>query len=157
MGALFADGKEKRHLGLIETYPHERQLQLTVRGPAPHNFFALMRDGLELTLARFPGLKIKRTIPCTGHDEEGCPYEFDFEKLQKAIKREKPVVEVQCQETFENVSVAELMFGLHWRTQDAVIMRIDEMEDKVVGGQEKIFTELFCLEYQRYLPLKTIL
>ena len=142
MGALFADGKEKRHLGLIETYPHERQLQLTVRGPAPHNFFALMRDGLELTLVRFPGLKIKRTIPCTGHDEGGCPYEFDFEKLQKAIEREKPVMEVQCQETFENVSVAGLMFGLHWRTQDAVITRIDVMEDKVVGGQELIITEL---------------
>jgi len=142
MGALFADGEEERHLGLIETYPHERQLQLTVRGPAPQNFFALMRDGLELTLARFPGLKIKRTIPCTGHDEGECPYEFDFEKLQKAIEREKPVMEVQCQETFENVSVAELMFGLHWRTQDAVITRIDEMEDKVVGGQELILTEL---------------
>jgi small GTP-binding protein len=142
MGALFADGEEKQHLGLIETYPHERQLQLTVRGPAPHNFFALMRDGLELTLARFPGLKIKRTIPCTGHDEGGCPYEFDFEQLQKAIEREKPVMEVQCQETFENVSVAGLMFGLHWRTQDAVITRIDEMENKVVGGQELIITEL---------------
>ncbi|NIP41906.1 MAG: GTPase, partial [candidate division Zixibacteria bacterium] len=58
LGALFADSEEEQHLGLIEAYPHEKIVRLTVRGPAPHNFFTLLRDGLELTLARFPGLKV---------------------------------------------------------------------------------------------------
>lgn len=142
MGALFADNSERRHLGLIQADGHERQLQLTVRGPAPHNFFALLRDGLELTLARFPGLRIKRTVPCPGHDGGGCLHEFDFAKLQKAIERDAPVMEVQCQDAFENVSVPRLLFGLHWSTEGNVISRIDELEEKVMGGQEAILTEL---------------
>lgn len=142
MGALFADSSEQRHLGLIEAYPYERHLQLTVRGPAPHNFFTLLRDGLELTLRRFPGLKIKRTMPCPGHDGGQCLHEFDFAQLQKAIESDKPVMEVQCQETFENVSVSGLLFGLHWKTESKVISRIDELEEKVISGQEEILTEL---------------
>ena len=39
-----------------------------MRGPNPHNFFTLLRDGLELTLRRFPGLNIDRRVPCPGHD-----------------------------------------------------------------------------------------
>ena len=142
MGALFADNTEQCHLGLVEAYPHERYLQLTVRGPAPHNFFALLRDGLELTLRRFPGLKIKRTVPCPGHDGGQCKHEFDFAQLQKAIEREKPVMEVQCQEAFENVSVTGLLFGLHWSTEGKVISRINELQEKVINGQHEILTEL---------------
>jgi len=142
MGALFADSKEERHLGLIETHSHERQLQLTVRGPAPHNFFALLRDGLEVTLKRFPGLEIKRTIPCPGHDGGECIHEFDFGQLEKAVERDKPALEIQCPEAFKIVAIPGLIFGLHWSTQDAVITRIDEMEGNVVGRQEKILTEL---------------
>jgi internalin A len=142
MGALFTDNNQQSHLALIEAYPYERYLQLTVRGPAPHNFFALLRDGLELTLARFPGLKIKRTVPCPGHDGGQCAHEFDFAKLQKAIERDKPVMEVQCQEAFENVSVTGLLFGLHWSTESKVISRIDELQEKIIDGQQEILTEL---------------
>jgi small GTP-binding protein len=142
LGALFADSKEERHLGLIEAYPHEKIVRLTVRGPAPHNFFSLLRDGLELTLARFPGLRVKRTIPCPGHDGGECMNEFDFGQLQKAIERAEPVMEVQCQEAFVNVSVPGLLFGLHWKTEGNVITRIDELEEKVITGQENIITEL---------------
>jgi len=127
MGALFADGEEERHLGLIETYPHDRYLRLTVRGPVPQNFFVLLRDGLELTLKRFPGLKIKRIMPCPGHEGKECNHEFDFRQLEKAVERKKPTLEIQCPETFKNVSVPGLLFGLHWSTQSAVITRIDDL------------------------------
>lgn len=140
-GALFADD-QKRHWGLVEAYPHDRYLQLTVRGPSPHNFFVLLRDGLELTFARYPGLEITRTIPCTGHEGEECNYEFDVRSLQKAIEKDNPVMEVQCQETLESVSVVELLFGLDWRTQESVIRRIGELEAVVVAGDKKILTEL---------------
>ena len=46
-GALFADNKEGRHLGLVEAHPHDRYVKLTTRGPVPYNFFGLLRDGLE--------------------------------------------------------------------------------------------------------------
>jgi small GTP-binding protein len=141
-GAMFADGKENRHLALVESYPHDRYLRLTVRGPAPQNFFTLLRDGLELTLARFPGLRIIRSIPCPGHDAKQCCHEFDFSQLEKAVERRKPPLEIQCPESFEYVSVPGLLFGLHWSTEGNVIDRIDELKDKVVLGQEKIRTEL---------------
>jgi len=140
-GALFADSPEHRHLGLIEAYPHERYLRLTVRGPAPHNFFVLLRDGLELTLARFPGLEPKRTVPCPGHDGGTCAHEFDFGQLQKAIERDKPVMKIQCSEAFEYVLVSDLLFGLHWKTEDEVIKRVDDLESEIIRDLGVILTE----------------
>ena len=107
-GALFADGPAREHLALVQADPHARNICLTVRGPAPHNFFALLRDGLELTMARFPGLPVQRLVPCPGHNAEPCPYEFDFANLDRAIKREKPVEELQCPVGLEMVSVQGL-------------------------------------------------
>lgn len=77
-GALLAD---RHHLGLIQALPEERRLILAVRGPYPHNFFTVLRDGLELTLQRQPGLQIKRQVPCVGHHGQfqpdwKCPYLF---------------------------------------------------------------------------------
>jgi len=137
-GALFADGEERRHLALVRALTHDREIQLTVRGPCPHNFFVLLKDGLELTLARFPGLKIERTMPCPGHDSESCDHEFDYRNLQRAIEKKPPAAFIQCPTSLEMVSVPGLMFGLHWSTRDAVLERIDSLEDRVLGGQEEI-------------------
>ena len=138
MGALFADGKERRHLGLIEAYEYERYLRLTVRGPMPHNFFALLRDGLELTLARFPGLEIRRTVPCPGHDGRKCVNEFDVEQLEGAFKEN--VTDIPCPETHfkKTVSVPEMLFGLHTEQYDPVLQRMEKMEAKLAAGHENI-------------------
>jgi small GTP-binding protein len=141
MGALFTDS-EKQHLALIEAYPHDRYLRLTMRGPAPHNFFALLRDGLELTLERFPGLKIKRTMPCPGHDGNKCSHEFDYGQLEKAVEKDKPALEIQCPESFQCVSIPSMLFGIHWSTDGIVNDRIDTLENRVVAGQDEILTEL---------------
>lgn len=137
--------EEQKHLALVQALPHERYLQLTVRGPTPYNFFALLKDGIELTLRRFPGLRIERLIPCPGHNHEPCPYEFNYAHLQKAIERTPPVVDIQCPESFEHVSVPYLLFGLHWRTQDAVLKRIETLETTVVGKQDELLAELQAL------------
>jgi len=142
MGALFADGTERRHLGLIEAYPHDRYLRLTVRGPVPQNFFVLLRDGLELTLTRFPGLKIKRTIPCPGHAGRECEHEFEFVHLIDAVSDKEPVLEFQCPKSRRFVSVTKLLYGLDILTQNEVIKRIDALHAAVVAGDERIFTEL---------------
>lgn len=151
-GALFADGPERRHLGLIQAFPHDRYLQLTVRGPCPQNFFALLRDGLELTLERFPGLKIERLVPCPGHDGNECPFEFNLAHLERAISSKPPVLEIQCQERFKSVAVPLLLFGVDWPMEpvpspphagfDAVLARLDRMEDRLVKGQEVVVGEL---------------
>jgi Leucine-rich repeat (LRR) protein len=111
-GALFADGPEQKHLGLIQAFPHDRFIKLTARGSIPHSFFALLVDGLEVTLRRFPGLRINRKIPCPGHEGEACTHEFELTNLQRAIERKPPVLEIQCPVSFENVPVPGLLFGL---------------------------------------------
>jgi small GTP-binding protein len=124
-GALFGDDRQTpNHLGLVQAYPHDRYLLLTVRGSAPQNFFALLRDGLEVTFARFPGLGIARKVPCCGHDGEACPHEFDLKQLEKALTRTPPVNEIQCPEAFENVPIAKLLFGID---RDTTQQRLDEL------------------------------
>ncbi len=148
-GALFGDEPEQpKHLALVRSYPHERYLELAVRGPYPHNFFALLRDGLELTLARFEGLRdaIQRTVPCPGHDGEDCPFRFDYRHLERALERDPPAEEIQCQESLELVSVPGLMYGLHWETQGEVMGRLDQLEinvkEAVAGSRDAVLDEL---------------
>jgi len=50
----------------------------------PANFFALLKDGMEYILGRFPGLEIQRLVPCPGHGGSPCDYEFDLVNLEKA-------------------------------------------------------------------------
>ncbi|MFC1713002.1 COR domain-containing protein, partial [Candidatus Poribacteria bacterium] len=159
-GALFAYDKERKHLALAQALLHDRYLQLTVRGPNPHNFFALLKDGVEVTLARFPGLRIDRMIPCPGHNGEPCGHEFNYEHLQKAIEKVPPVEQIQCPASFEPVLVSDLLFGIHWRTRDVVLERIDELEKTLVEKDDAIlatigdllqlaqreFTNIYCRE-----------
>jgi small GTP-binding protein len=144
-GALFAYSPEQKHLAytpeqehlaLVQAFPHERYLQLTVRGSNPLNFFVLLRDGIEVTLARFPGLQIERKIPCCGHNGQPCRHEFNYEQLLK--RYEKKRLSIECPEAIEDVSVTQLLFGLDWNTQDEVLSRLDEIETTIVEGQDEI-------------------
>jgi GTPase SAR1 family protein len=108
-GALLADGSPWRHLGLIQA--KDQSVQLTVRGPYPQNFFALLRDGLEVTLSRYPGLQVDCLVPCLGHGGKPCRHEFDYGFLQRCIEASPPRETVQCQITGEEVSVSRLLFG----------------------------------------------
>jgi hypothetical protein len=131
-GALLGDDRQApKHLGLIQAFPHDRYVLLTARGPAPQNFFALMRDGLEITFARFPGLGITRRVPCRGGHSNGagtpCPHEFDLKQLENALTRMPPVTEIQCPEAFENVPIAQLLYGID---RDTTQRRLEEMLEK---------------------------
>ncbi|WP_251958782.1 leucine-rich repeat domain-containing protein [Nostoc commune] len=136
-GVLFA--YEQEHLALVEAVKSDRYIKLTVRGSNPLNFFVLLRDGIELTLARFPGLDIQRTIPCFGHNGQPCTHEFDYKQLSQRWEKKKGTIE--CPEAMEDVSVSKLLYGLNWNTQNAVLERIDQLEKKVVGGQAVILDE----------------
>ncbi len=124
-GAVFAYEHERKHVALVEASSRDRSLNLAVRGPIPQNFFALLKDGIEVILNRFPGLQIKRLIPCPGHAGEPCSHEFDYEQLRKRVNK-KPTIE--CPESLKDVQVNGLLFGLHQSTQDIVLSRIDALE-----------------------------
>jgi len=131
-GALFAD-MDRTHKALILADGHSRVAELRVRGPHPHDFFALLRDGFELTLARFPGLGVQRSVPCPGHAGIPCAHKFDYANLLNAIDRKPPILEIQCPVTFESVSIPGLLFGINWHARDAVIDRIEEARGELVG------------------------
>jgi small GTP-binding protein len=137
-GALFGDDRQMpNHLGLVQAYPHDRYVLLNVRGPAPQNFFALLRDGLELTFNRFPGLGITRKVPCRGHDEKPCEYEFDLAHLEKRLERGKATIE--CNLSGEDVDVARLLYGID---RDTTQQRLEEMLAKYVQASTLELQEL---------------
>jgi hypothetical protein len=135
-GALFSD-HERRHWGLIEAYPHDRYLRLTVRGPVPQDFFALLCDGLELTLRRFEGLGVTKLVPCAGHGEgKSCGHEFNYGHLKKRIERTPPRNEIECPLGEEDVYVPGMLYGLHPDT--AYQMLTGKLEDLKTGLYDKL-------------------
>ncbi|MEO0456661.1 MAG: COR domain-containing protein [Cyanobacteria bacterium P01_A01_bin.114] len=151
-GVLFRD-RDRKHLGLVRTLRDDSTnadyLHLTVRGPVPHNFFDVLREGLELTLRRYPGLKITRLLPCPDPAQTTCLHEFDYANLTMRLERTPPRETIECPNCLENISVTRLLFGLHYTTQDAVIAKIDELQDATQEGfdtlkdsMEQGFTEL---------------
>jgi len=112
---------------------HERIAELKVRGPHPHDLFALLRDGFELTLGRFPGLRVRRLVPCPGHSGVACTHHFDYANLLNAVEQQPPVPEIQCPVAFKNISVSGLLFGIHWDTRDIVIGKIEEAQATLRG------------------------
>ncbi|WP_308167576.1 COR domain-containing protein [Catellatospora tritici] len=96
------------HTGLLRTDPGRNRVELTVRGPMPGGFFALLDDGLNLTMDRYPGLRITRWVPCQGHGP--CEKLFDYSKLIARLQREQTTA--YCDEADEHVDIAALLYGI---------------------------------------------
>ena len=118
-GAVFADDRQApKHWALIEGYPEDRYLRLTVRGPAPHEFFGRMRHGLRETFNRYRGLregkfKVVETVPCPGElDDAPCSYEFDVTDLERKLERELNTM--TCNRCDTVISVPELLLGIRF-------------------------------------------
>ncbi|MEH2146278.1 COR domain-containing protein [Nostoc sp.] len=126
-GVLFADSEQK-HLALVQAVKSDRYLQLTVQGAYPQNFFALLKDGIELLLRRFPGLDIQRKIPCLGHNGKPCSHEFDYEQVQQRFQRNKLTIECPKATEDEDVSVIELLQGFDWTIKDAVLDSLKDLK-----------------------------
>ena len=144
--------RQRQHLALVQTRRDDRTnvryLQLAVRGPMPHHFFDLLKEGIELTLARYPGLQITRVIPCPDPnpnpdpDAEACLHEFDYANLIKRLERKPPKETIECPNCLEDISVTRLLFGLHYTTQDAVLQRMDDLESNIENKFREGFEEL---------------
>ncbi|MEM1370308.1 MAG: COR domain-containing protein, partial [Cyanobacteria bacterium P01_H01_bin.15] len=153
-GVLFQD-TEKRHLALTQirkdSLTNVNYLQLSVRGPAPYSFFNLLRDGIEVTFARYPGLNIKRTLPCPDPLQEDCLNEFTFANLAKRLERIPPRKTIECPNCLEDISVPQLLFGLHSSTERDVLDRLDELEANLSEQMGTGFRELRTLFQRNFL------
>jgi hypothetical protein len=114
-GALLAD-PHRDHYGLVEA-PDDRTVRLAVRGLFPHYFFSVLLGGLEATLERYPGLSIRRKIPCPGRDGQPCTHEFDLDFLTDRLKQTPPRLTIECAECYAELSVSMLLRDLGQRIE----------------------------------------
>ncbi|MER7664866.1 COR domain-containing protein [Streptomyces sp. NPDC096193] len=102
------------HFGLIMVDRHAKTAEVRVRGPYPHDFFAVLKDGFEQTLQRYPGLEIARSVPCPHKDENGgsCSHEFSHAQLVARLARKPPRETIECPEHLEDLGVRMLLQGI---------------------------------------------
>ena len=92
--------------------------------PHPTNLFADSRLALNPCSLVSPGWGVTRRVPCPGHKGVPCSHMFDYSNLLGAIERPQPILEIQCPISFEPVSVAGLLFGIHWLMREPVLESI---------------------------------
>jgi internalin A len=140
------------HQARAELNPMQRELRPLVQGPLPQNFFTILMNTMDVILARFEGLKVRREIPCNCHwqreETEPCPHFYRYEELVRRmeVKRYK----VECPESFSEVSVPTLLYGIHMSTDKQVIADIQEgqraFQNEMIQGQREIKQSLKELE-----------
>lgn len=107
-----------------------RELWLQVRGPAPSNFFSLINHMINDRIIRryFEGLSYKRQIPCICPQCKAKPdadrHFFDYDRLAAQKQRGKRLT-VVCELSDEEVSILELLEGIHHSTYDRIEERLD--------------------------------
>ncbi|MCT7993897.1 COR domain-containing protein [Laspinema olomoucense] len=154
-GALLADSKPEKHLGLFEAFPEEKALQLAVRGAMPIHFFTLLRDRLDIMLSRVSNLKVKCTIPCPGGPDKPCSHEFEEEYVKQCYaNHQHPLECLECQETFSAIA---LLFGVEIPTPSnsstvstptlsiptfSGLSRFEELEQQIDRGKTYIQSAL---------------
>jgi hypothetical protein len=140
------------HQAEVVLNPSSRELWLRVRGPAPSNFFNILQHTInERILKRFfVGLQYTRQVPCTCHlargEREACPYFHDYERLVKRMKR--GILKAECGDSFEYVSVPELLEGIHYSTNNRFEAKLEQIHHTVKEGQNQLSTTLNQMQMQ---------
>ncbi len=155
------------HAALVTVDRHAKTAELRVRGSYPHDFFAVLKDGFEQTLQRYPGLDITRLVPCPHRDADGqpCRHEFRHEQLRARLAHNPPLETIECPEHLESVEVAYLLQGIERPAPDRseqmnrqVMEKLDQLEiigqrrhEEVSGGLEQTRAEVSAMvaEQQR--------
>jgi internalin A len=141
-GALLAH-PDRLHRALVRSSPHRHEIELAVRGPAPASFFAVLDDGLTLTLDRYPGLSITRLVPCpcggdTVTTAGQCEERFDYDDLIRRLNRVPPRHEIECRKSGREVNVALMLLGLAPSEKDELRASIDRLGRTMSGEHREL-------------------
>jgi hypothetical protein len=138
------------HQARVELNPMLREMRLIVQGSLPQNFFTILMHTVDEILARFEGLIVKREIPCICHWEQKaevpCPRFYRYEDLVHRMLANPPRDTVECPDSFANVSVPQLLYGIHSSTNRQIIKDIQQGEQKfkeIQLGQQEIKLEIW--------------
>ncbi|CAM3506760.1 leucine-rich repeat domain-containing protein [Kibdelosporangium persicum] len=132
-GAVLKHGEQ---LALVRADAHRKTVELTVRGPSPAAFFSILDDGLNRTLERFPGLEIRREVPC--RCQEGCTQLFDYDDLGKRLTKVPPKYTIECHRSGEDVDIRGLLLGLAPSNRDVTAMSIDQIDQRLIRIEDKV-------------------
>jgi len=124
------------HQARVELNPMQRELQLVVWGIQPHNFFTILTNTVDIILSRFHGLTVKREIPCICHWSQNrskpCSHFYNYEELVRRIEAKR--YKVECAQTFIDISVPALLYGIHMSTNDQVMADIQQGQKTLKNG-----------------------
>jgi internalin A len=123
---------------LFELMPNDRDLRLTVFGPAPEYFFHVLKDGIEdLISHRWKGLTYEFLVPCHKTDADGvrCNGVFRYQALLKfRQRRERRIV---CSSCALWSDVDELISGLSQPTGSLELM-VRGVQRALLAQQEQL-------------------
>lgn len=132
------------HRARVELNPMLRSIKLETQGPVPYNFFTILKNTIDYILARFAGLRIERHVPCICYREWGaatpCGRSYLYEDLVRRMEAGR--FNTECPETFAEVSVPEMLYGIHMSTNEQVIRDIKDGQEKIARVQEKMVTRV---------------
>jgi hypothetical protein len=130
------------HTALLTMDQHTATVELAVRGPYPQEFFAVLKDGFQQTLDRYPGLGVDYLVPCPDQDMDGtpCPHEFRLELLKARISLEPPKETIECPVGMNDINVRKLLEGIEPPTPDDAEV-FNETLATVVRQQRRILQD----------------
>src|SRR6266566_9069643 len=121
------------HQARAELNPMQREFRLLIQGPLPQNFFTILMNTMDVILARFEGLKVRREIPCNCHwlreETEPCPHFYRYEELVRRMQAKR--YNVECPESFNEISVPSLLYGIHISTDQQVMIDIQQGQQEI--------------------------
>jgi hypothetical protein len=137
-GAMLQHG-DQRHRALLRANRQRNTVDLTVRGPTPAAFLSILDDGFNRTLERYPGLEIKRLVPCPCQQGSGknCAELFEYDDLHARLIRNPPRGEIECRKSGDALDVQRLLLGLTPVRRNATkadIDRLTAMFEKFTGA-----------------------
>ena len=140
------------HGARVELFLSTRELRLAVWGVQPCTFFVILKETLDLILARFEGLRVRREVPCICHRQTqaatSCQKVYRYEEdLERRLENSKQTI--QCPTSYEDVSVVELLYGLHIGTAPQVMVKVEE-------GYQEILRRLSTLQRHDELLLQQV-
>ncbi|MEM9218584.1 MAG: COR domain-containing protein [Cyanobacteria bacterium P01_F01_bin.150] len=137
-GAVFTNGSARAEV--VEHYP-KREILIRVSGTDQREWLAVITHELGKTHQSFERLQYKALVPCNCPECNGSqtPYNYPYKRLKKAVLA-NPGQQIQCQESFEMVSVQGLL--------DAVLSRS-------ISSSESL-SELFSQDVSPGFPVQDV-
>lgn len=127
-GAVLAD-PDNYHVALLTTDHASRTVRLTVRGPVPARFLAVLDDGLNTVFDRYPNLPLTREISCPGHGDGPCPQVFDYQKISAKLASGKH--RTYCEESDQPVEISYVLLGIEPTTRELTASDIVERMERI--------------------------